>query len=243
MRWPCRCARPRLLDLFGGEGLAALGYRQAGWCVLSIENDPERIAHHARADHLHVEQGDATTWPLDGVDAAHGSPPCTGHSTLRTVADAQRGAPVDTAWMLPHTIDRFRAWGGPWIVENVTGARRGMPGPFKLCGTMFGLVDGGWHLARHRWFASSVPIQPDRACTCRGRKIIGVYGDLTENDRRCAGTRLNRPNGDMRAGVERARRLMQAPAETSPRGLSLGLPVAYTRWLGAQLLTWTEVAA
>jgi DNA (cytosine-5)-methyltransferase 1 len=39
----------------------------------------------------------------------------------------------------------------------------------------------------------------------------------------------------MRAGVERARRLMGAPW-ASPRGLSLGVPAVYTRYLGEQLV-------
>lgn len=156
------------------------------------------------------------------------------------MADSKRGGAVDTGWMLPHTLARFAASGLPWVVENVTGAKRDLPGPFMLCGSMFGLQDDGWHLARHRWFATNMPIMLDRMCACHGRKIIGVYGDLTANDRRCAGTRLNRPNGDTRAGVERARRLMQAPW-ASPRGLSLGIPPAYTRWIGEQIISAISV--
>lgn len=227
---------PVFLDLFSGEGLAAYGYAQAlpGWRIVCVENDPERIANHVRHPRIEVIEGDATTYPLDGATAVHASPPCTEHTTLAGAAQRARGARVDTGWMLPHTLDRLAAWGGPWIVENVTGARRKMPGAVKLCGTMFGLQDEGWHLARHRWFSTSWPLQADRACTCRGKKIIGIYGDLMTRDRRCAGKRLNRPNGDMRASVERARRLLGAPW-ASPRGLALGLPWAYTRWLGSQL--------
>lgn len=32
---------PLMIDLFGGEGIAALGYANAGFRVLSVENDPE----------------------------------------------------------------------------------------------------------------------------------------------------------------------------------------------------------
>lgn len=210
--------RRRALDLFGGEGLSALGWALAGYHVVSVENDPARHAHHVRHPNITLVDGDATTYPLDGFDLLTGSPPCTSRSTLRTVADAKRGGAVDTGWMLPHTLARFQASGLPWVVENVTGARRDLPSPFMLCGTMFGLDDGGWHLSRHRWFATNVPIMLDRVCTCRGRKIIGVYGDLTVNDRRCAGTKLDRPNGDMRAGVDRA-----PPPDASAVGVAAGV--------------------
>lgn len=231
--------RPRLLDLFGGEGLAALGYALAGYDVVSVEIDPERIAHHVQHPHVEVVEADAMTYPLDGFDVVAASPPCTDHTTLSTVAERARGGAAGTEWMLPATIARLRAWGDatgrPWVVENVQGARGHMANPFRLCGSMFGLEDGGWLLRRHRYFESSAYLMLPGPCRCAGRRIIGVYGDLTENDRRCAGKRIDRPNGDTRAGVGRARRLMQAPW-ASPRGLALGIPPAYTRWIGEQLL-------
>jgi len=239
--------RPRLLDLFGGEGLAALGYARAGFEVTSVENDPERIANHVRHPHVTVEEGDATTWPLDGYDVVHASPPCTDHSTLSYVATPVRGGDSGTGWMLTHTLERLVAWcaetGGYWIVENVEGAKATMLNPVKLCGSMFGLEDEGWLLRRHRYFDSNAALMAPGPCRCHRRKIIGVYGDLTPNDRQCAGRRLNRPNGDTRAGVERARRLMGAPPETSPRGLTLGLPIEYTRFLGEQLMAHLQAVA
>jgi DNA (cytosine-5)-methyltransferase 1 len=235
--------KPLAVDLFGGEGLAALGYALAGFRVLSVENDPERIANHVQHPDIEVVEGDATTYPLDDADVAIGSPPCTAHSSQATIADAVRGGDPGTGWMLEHTIARFRAWGEatgrPWVVENVEGAKGVMGSPLVLCGTMFGLADGGWHLKRHRLFESNVPLMapgPHR-CRARGVRIIHVNGDLSVNDRACGGRR--RPGGDMRAGVERARRLMEAPW-ASPRGLSLGIPPAYTRFIGEQLMTHIE---
>jgi DNA (cytosine-5)-methyltransferase 1 len=237
--------RPRVLDLFGGEGLAALGWALAGFDVLSVENDPERIANHIQLPNVEVFQADATTFPFHGFDVVGGSPPCTGWTTQKGVADRARGTTAGTEWMLPHTIERMQRWGeatgGVWVVENVTGARKALPGPWKLCGSMFGLTDGGWLMRRHRWFASNMPVQVDMPCRCHGERVIGVYGDLTPNDRRCAGRRQNRPNGDMRAGVERARRLMGGEyveyiAGVSPQGLTFGVPPHYTRWVGEQAM-------
>lgn len=229
-----------MIDLFGGEGLAALGYALAGWQVLSVENDPERIRHHARHPSITVVEGDATTWPLDDADAVTGGPPCTDHSEQAGLASKVRGGDAGTGWMLPHTLKRVRAWaaatGGVYSIENVEGAKQAMGSPLVLCGTMFDLTDGGWWLERHRLFESNVMLMapgPHR-CRTRGVRIMSVVGDLAVNDRACGGKR--RPGGDMRAGVERARRLMGAPPETSPRGLSLGIPPAYTQWLGEYLM-------
>jgi DNA (cytosine-5)-methyltransferase 1 len=231
--------KPHVIDLFGGQGLAAYGYALSGWRVTSVENDPERIAEHVEHPDITVVEADATTYPLDHADAVHGSPLCTAHSSQATIADKVRGRDPGTGWMLPHTIARLRAWGAstgrPWVVENVEGAKPVMGSPLVLCGTMFGLTDGGWHLKRHRLFESNVPLMapgPHR-CRARGVRIIHVNGDLAANDRPCGGKR--RPGGDMRAGVERARRLMGAPW-ASARGLALGLPVEYTRYIGEQLL-------
>lgn len=236
-------SRPRSVDLFGGEGIAAFGYWLAGWDVTCVENDPERIAAFPTdVEGLRVVEGDATTYPLDGYDLATGSPPCTGHSTRAGLADRARGHEVDTAWMLPHTIARLRASGLPYIVENVQSAstKAHMDGALTLCGSMFGLVDGGWLLARHRLFLSNIAMMSPAPDTCHGRKVIGVYGDLTENDRACGGKR--RPGGDMRAGVDRARRLLGAPWAT-PRGLALGIPTAMTRYLGEQAMAHLAVTA
>jgi DNA (cytosine-5)-methyltransferase 1 len=138
--------------------------------------------------------------------------------------------------MLEHTLKRVRAWaedtGGVYVIENVEGARDNFVDPVKLCGTMFDIIDGGWSLQRHRYFEINRPVAAPGPCAHgpRGaRRFISVHGDLSPNDRSCGGKR--RPGGDMRAGVERARRLMGAPW-ASPRGLSLGLPVVYTRYLG-----------
>jgi DNA (cytosine-5)-methyltransferase 1 len=215
--------KPRALDLFGGEGLAALGYAIAGFRVISVENDPARIANHVSHPDVTVIEGDATTYPLDGFDVVVGSPPCTDHTETARLAAAVRGGDAGTGWMLPHTLDRVRAWadatGGLWVIENVEGARRYFQDPVKLCGTMFGLQDDGWWLQRHRYFESNVPLTAPARCQHAGKRFISVHGDLSGNDRACGGRR--RPGRDMRAGVHRARRLMGAPW-ASARGLSLG---------------------
>lgn len=229
----------KLLDLFAGEGGAAAGYAAASFDVTAVD-DTDRPG---RAPGVTWVTADATTFPLDGFDVVTGSPPCTDRTTLANAARPQRGRDAGTAWMLPHTLDRFQAWaartGGLWVVENVTGARRAMPSPMKLCGSMFGLTDEGWLLRRHRYFSSNAPLLAPGTCRCRGARVIGVYGELTPNDRRCAGK--NTGSDDMRASVERARRLMGMPW-ASPTGLPLAIPPAYTRFIGEQLLSLFDLA-
>lgn len=230
--------RPRLLDLFCGEGGAAAGYAAAGFEVVGVDI----VDRPAYPFEFHV--GDATTWPLEGFHAVTGSPPCTDHSTLRTVAEVKRrgGGDAGTGWMLPHTIARFEASGLPYVIENVMGAREDMPGSFKLCGSMFDLTDDGWLLRRHRLFLTNFGVMLPGPCRCHGRDVMGVYGELCLKDRRCAGKRLNRPNGDIRAGVDRARRLMRMPWATA-EGLTLAIPPAYTQFIGEQLLAHLAVAS
>lgn len=235
--------KPRLLDLFAGEGGSAYGYALAGFDVTAVD-DTERPG---RAPGITWKTGDANTYPLDGFDVIAGSPPCTDHSTLRTVAEVKRkgGGDAGTGWMLEHTLQRFREHadrsGALWVVENVEGARTTIGESLKLCGSMFDLTDEGWLLRRHRYFASSAFLMAPGPCRCHGRKVIGVYGELVQKDRRCAGKRLNRPNGDTRAGVPRARRLMGMPW-ASATGLPLAIPPAYTKFIGDQLMSHLTTA-
>jgi DNA (cytosine-5)-methyltransferase 1 len=155
--------RPRLLDLFCGAGGASMGYYRAGFDVVGV--DIKRQRHYP----FTFVRADAMTYPLDGFDVVAGSPPCRDHSPLAYVhGDA------GTAWMLHATVERLRAWGGPWVVENVAGAD--LPGSLTLCGSEFGLRAAGRTLRRHRQFASSVFLMGAGGCHCRGHDIGGVYG-------------------------------------------------------------------
>lgn len=97
----------RLLDLFCGAGGAAMGYHRAGFEVVGVDVRPQPRYP------FEFHQADATTFPLDGFDAVHASPPCHDHTPLRSRA------------------------GLPWVIENVPGAT--MRHDLVLCGTMFGL--------------------------------------------------------------------------------------------------------
>src|ERR1035437_1121446 len=136
--------RPRLLDLFCGGGGAAMGYHRAGFDVVGVDINPQ--PHYPFEFH----QADAMTYPLDGFDAIHASPPCQGYSTGAR-SDEAKGTPR----MLHETGERLRATRLPYVIENVHGARAEMretsDGYVTLCGSMF-----SENLARrHRLFQVS----------------------------------------------------------------------------------------
>lgn len=209
--------RPRLLDLFSGAGGAAKGYHDAGFDVVGVDHEPQPrypFEHHV---------ADATDFPLDGFDAVHASPPCQDHTSLAFTRD---GEAHGTGWMLDHTIDRLKASGLPYVVENVPGAQ--MPGAFTLCARSFGIR----RLRRHRLFLTNVAVLVP-PCACDGTQPIGVYGDLSKNDRPVANSKDGYVR--MRAGVQTARDLLGCQWMDA-KELSQAIPPAYTEHLGRQLL-------
>src|SRR5215472_5910436 len=103
--------RPLLLDLFCGAGGAAMGYHRAGFDVVGVD-----IAPQPRYP-FEFHQADAMTFPLDGFDAIHASPPCQDYSkAMRHLAT------VNYPRLIYPIRDRLRATARLWIIENVAGA-------------------------------------------------------------------------------------------------------------------------
>jgi DNA (cytosine-5)-methyltransferase 1 len=205
-----------MLDLFCCEGGAAVGYERAGFEVVGVDIEPQGRYP------FEFHQGDAMTWPLDGFDALHASPPCQDHSSLLSLHEEH-----GTGWMLDATIERFQASGLPYVVENVSGAD--MPGALTLCGSEFGLKATSrgkvWHLKRHRQFVSNVFLMGAGGCTCSGRKIGGVYGH-GGGGQQARGFKLD---------LAASREVMGMPW-ASRHGVSQGIPPAYTQYIGEQLI-------
>lgn len=137
--------RPRLLDLFCGAGGAAGGYRRAGFYVVGVDvHSQSRYA----GDEFH--QADALTFPLEGFEAYHASPPCQLDCDYR-----RRGAGVGEGYpdLIAPTRERLEQTGRPYVIENVRGARAKLRNPMRLCGSSFGL-----DVRRHRYFESNVPM-------------------------------------------------------------------------------------
>ena len=219
--------RPRLLDLFCGAGGAAMGYHRAGFDVVGVDAQPMKRFP------FEFIQADATTFPLDGFDAIHASPPCQAYSITKHTHDKPH----------PELVEPIRAAlkasGKPYVIENVVGAP--LHNPITLCGTMFDLTahdtDGfPLYLRRHRLFESSEPITAKGKCRCSefratGWRVGGVYGGGSSDKDHAKFVRRGgyTPHNTVR------RELMGIDWMTQNQ-LSQAIPPAYTEYIGAQLL-------
>lgn len=168
--------RPKALDLFCGAGGMSVGLERAGFEVTAVDIRP--LAKHHRGGVF--VQADALTFPLEGFDFIHASPPCQAHSALRALHPG-REYPDHIA----EVRERLQASGARWSVENVPGAPLGGAFLVVLCGTMFGLVtpDGSAEIRRHRLFELSFcPARRPPPCRHGGGRADGAQGRLFEVD-------------------------------------------------------------
>lgn len=209
-------SRPVLLDLFCGAGGAAMGYHRAGFDVVGVDIKPQ--------PHFPFEfiQADALTFPLDGFDAIHASPPCQRWSK----AGASRAIGDGHPDFLTPTRERFKAQHRPWVIENITGAP--MPDAFVLCGQTFGLP-----IIRHRQFETSLGFMlvPH---ACPQSKFANAGG-------RHPGTFPYAQKTWAPAWRQHVIPIVWPWMTIEEAGLAI--PPAYTEWIGTQLLRAMGVAA
>lgn len=210
---------PRLVDLFCGQGGASAGYVAAGFDVVGIDLSPQ-----PRYPYTFI-QADAMTFPLDGFDAVHASPPCQDHSDTRNLSGDH-----GTGWMLAATLKRFRNSGMPWVVENVARsslARQadlfGAEG-LELCGCMFPALRG--LLYENRLFETSFPV-PQLS------HVKHVWPQTKMG-------RAPKPGACMQltgcfTGADEGRRRMGTPW-MSRKGMAQAIPPAYATYVGAALM-------
>lgn len=134
----------RILDLFCGAGGAAKGLATAipDAEILGIDIRPQ--PHYPFA----FLQADALETPIKHCDFVWASPPCQAYSVMRNLPWNQTREYPE---LIPLVRELLRAWGGPYIIENVMGAQRkaDMQAGW-LCGTMFNRP-----FYRHRVFESN----------------------------------------------------------------------------------------
>ncbi len=217
---PIYAERVRLLDLFCGAGGAAVGYHRAGFDeIVGVDVVPQ--PHYP----FEFVQADAMTYPLDGFDLIHASPPCQAYSTLR---HAPGGGEYPD--LVELTRRRLVESGVPYVIENVIGAP--LLNPITLCGSHFHLRIGravdsdAAELRRHRLFETSFPLMAF-PCLHLYKTVLGVYGDLAVKRR--PSTR------GVKAGAQEARDLMEIDWMTD-KELVQAIPPAYTEWIGREFL-------
>lgn len=215
--------RPRLLDLFCGAGGAGMGYHLAGFDVIGVDKEPQ-------PDYpFEFHQADAMTYPLDGFDAIHASPPCQAFTSLKTMHNAG-----DHDDLLTPTRARLIAWGGHYVIENVPGAP--MLNHITICGSSIGLGVAKYdrELRRHRHFETTFPVM---VSPCAHRKAtIGIYGDHARDRRRKPGVRDRGVDFPDSEKLDLGREAMGMPWVTRWKGLSQAIPPAYTEHIGGYLL-------
>lgn len=198
-----------------------MGYHRAGFDVIGVDIDPQ--PHYP----FEFFQFDAMTYPLDGFDAIHASPPCQDHTCLNNGA-----VDHDTGWMLAATIARLCATGLPWVVENVPGpTSRGHH--FTLCGSAFALG-----VRRHRRFWSSVGVMAPPCAHALQPRPIDVTGNGRGSKQRLIDRGRNSPP------ITQADRREAMGIDWMNRDeLAQSIPPAYTEWIGTQLLAALKAAA
>ena len=233
--------KPRLLDLFCGEGGAGEGYARAGYDVTGVDNDAKRLDRYPHA----AIQADAIVYLLEHgheYDLIHASPTCTGYSR-GTAAIPDRLDKYDR--LIGVTREALRIVGRPYVIENVADARPELIDPILLCGRMFDLHatddDGTWLvLDRHRLFeCSEFLLAPDHPKHDRTQQVAGAYGGARRDKREA---REVRKGGYVPASLDVLRNLLGTPW-MSEKGCFLSIPPAYTEWIGTQLLDALERAA
>ncbi len=151
-----------------------MGYSNAGFEVVGVDINPQPRYP------FKFHQADALTFPLEGFDAIHASPPCQAHSSLRALWKGK-----EYPDLIPQTRARLVASGLPYVIENVMGAPMGESGHLiMLCGTMFGLQtpDGRAEIRRHRLFEMSFSIALRLACQHGSlSSVLSVVGHTPES--------------------------------------------------------------
>lgn len=154
----------RILDLCCKAGGATAGYRRAfpHAHIVGVDIDPQP---NYCGDEFH--QADALTFPLDGYDLIHGSPPCKAHT--KTGWAYHFGYHSNHADVLTPLRERLRATGTPWVIENVPGAP--MTAHVVCCGSQFGLG-----VRRHRLFETSPAIFVMRQPCVHSQRVVSPHG-------------------------------------------------------------------
>jgi DNA (cytosine-5)-methyltransferase 1 len=214
----------RLLDLFCKAGGAGMGYHRAGFEVVGVDVEPQ--PHYP----FEFIQADALTFPLNGFDVIHASPPCKRFSALKAMNFNLAPAEDRHADLLTPTRARLKDSSLPYVIENVVGAP--LMNPVTVCGSFFGLAINDppfvGYLRRHRLFESNLSLQ---GTTCRhhgtalGVSGHGISGMRITGERREGGIMLPAKQGKQLMGIDWMNRDELAQA----------IPPAYTEWIGRQL--------
>lgn len=214
-------ARPLLLDAFCCEGGAGVGYARAGFDVVGVDlkprpNYPFPIIEADAVDFIRTNGRE--------FEAIHTSPPCQFYSVITNHATRDRHPDL-----IPATRDALRAVDRPYVIENVTGARKALIDPVRLCGSAFDLK-----VQRHRYFETNFDATGVTCAHAAQGQVVGVYGY-----RERVGP-YRRPDGTNRGRKAKSEEEASAALGGVPwmtwHGMTQCIPPAYAEHIGQQLM-------
>lgn len=210
--------RPLLLDLFCCEGGAATGYVHAGFDVIGVDRAAQPLYPFEFHQGDWLEQAERLMETM-AFAAIHASPPCQSYTTMSNRFGSEEEE------LLGPVRDWLRAIGLPYVIENVTGARKAMESPILIHGGQLGMT-----VYRPRLFESNIVLTPPPKAPSPPNPVA-VYGQ--KDDRRRLWTRKD--GTELRAAsLAEARVAMEMPW-ASWNGVREAIPPKYAEFIGKQL--------
>lgn len=217
--------KPKLLDLFCGEGGASMGYHLAGFDVTGV--DAKAMPRYPFAFVKANVMGLDPNW-LAQFDVIAASPPCKVHTAMKAFSGAHH---LD---LIPQTRAMLKASGKFYVIENVMGAP--LIDPIMLCGSAFGM-----HVERHRLFESNVRLTSPgchhaaQHANSPGYPYADYHSGIKVMKTSPVVSVFGRGRGFGPGETDLWRRVMQM-SWASKDGLREAIPPPYTKFIGEQII-------
>jgi len=229
--------KPVLLDLFCGAGGCSVGYARAGFYVVGVDIEPHKDYPYqlTRANAIGLLQRLVfNPKSMPEFDVIHASPPCQAMTTMSNRYRGTGGRADSHVNLIAQVRTLLQQWGGPYVIENVPGAKPHMRSPITLTGGMFGLG-----VERPRLFESNVALLT--APAPRVKDPVGVYGK--SHDGRRLFTRTDGTSQHAASSLKQAQDAMGIDWMTDWADITEAIPPAYTQHIGEQLIDYLARAA
>lgn len=226
----------KILDLYSGCGLAAIGYSLAGFKVTGVDIQFQKNYpfEFIQMDALEILKDQSFVRQFDAI---HASPPCQAYSKSTAPFRSQGKVYPD---LVNQTREYLTSYKIPFVIENVPFAP--VRPDIKLKGHMFGLnvIRERWFETGH-WFMMNHSFPPKKGSVKNGDYvcIIGNAGY-----RKYAALPKDwRPNFDQGSVIKTWLYAMGIPSGFGPfkdTEISEGIPPAYTAYIGRNLYEYLE---
>ena len=192
-----------------------MGYHRAGFDVVGVDIEPQPRYP------FEFHQADALSFPLDGFDAYHASPPCQWGTAYARRPNHVKESPN----LIAATRARLAATLRPFVIEQPPHGGPHMAAPVTYCGSSFGL-----DVRRHRLFESNVMVMSP---PCDHEWQTPRFAQATNR----ANRRRTVEVGVWRIPLDVQCRAMGIDWMTLEE-LSEAIPPAYTEHIGRQLINY-----